>query len=526
MAMSSLSLIPLLGPLALVAVEGLARIEPGARPGRVLGTARLATLGAVAAAGFAAILVWRAGPLTSPLLGVGGIGLSLRLDALSAVMFLMVSVIGAVVVAFSRNYLDGDARQGRFVGGLCLTLAAVMLLVLSGNLVQLVGAWIATSLALHRLLVFYPERPAAVHAARKKFLTARLGDGCLILAAGLLIAAFGTTDIARLLERAGMVAGDAPVGAMAAALLIAVAALLKSAQFPAHGWLLEVMETPTPVSALLHAGIINAGGFLVVRLAEVMLLAPAAMHLLAVVGAFTALFAGAAMLTESRVKVALAWSTVAQMGFMLLQCGVGVFAIAALHIVAHSLYKAHAFLASGSVVDMARAGLLPLPDSPPRPARVALSAVLALAIFLAVGWLFGVTAEAQPAVLGLGVILLIGLAHLMGRALAGGSATALVGRGLLAAAATATAYFALHAGAGRLLDAVLPAAPAPGPVGMTILGAVIAAFVLAAVLQWLAPWLAGASWWRAVYVHLANGLYLNALFDRLAGVPRRPATQP
>jgi NAD(P)H-quinone oxidoreductase subunit 5 len=125
-----------------------------------------------------------------------------------------------------------------------------------------------------------------------------------------------------------------------------------------HGWLTEVMEAPTPVSALLHAGIINAGGVLLIRLADLVQASPGAMAALVMIGGFTALFGAVVMLTQSAVKTALAWSTVSQMGFMLLQCGLGLWALALLHIVAHSLYKAHAFLSSGGAVQ-AVAGAAP-----------------------------------------------------------------------------------------------------------------------------------------------------------------------
>jgi len=138
----------------------------------------------------------------------------------------------------------------------------VLALVTAGNLLQLVVAWIATSLFLHQLLLFYPDRVAARRAARKKFVTARLGDLALLGAAGLLLAAYGTGDIGAILSAARAGQGGSLAGG--AAVLLAVAAIFKSAQFPTHGWLTEVMETPTPVSALLHAGVINAGGFLFV----------------------------------------------------------------------------------------------------------------------------------------------------------------------------------------------------------------------------------------------------------------------
>jgi NAD(P)H-quinone oxidoreductase subunit 5 len=199
----------------------------------------------------------------SRLIGLNGVGLSIRLDAVSVIMFVLVSFIGWVVVRYAATYLDGEARQGAFIGWLCMTLASVLVLVLSGNLVQLVLAWVATSLSLHRLLLFYPDRVAARRAAAKKFVTARLGDAALIVAAVLLTLAYSTTDIAQILSAART--GNGAGLAIAAAGFLAASALLKSAQFPMHGWLTEVMETPTPVSALLHAGVINAGGFLLVR---------------------------------------------------------------------------------------------------------------------------------------------------------------------------------------------------------------------------------------------------------------------
>ncbi len=218
-----------------------------------------------------------------------------------------------------------------------------------GHALQLVIGWVATSLLLHQLLLFYPERIAAQRAARKKFIVSRTGDAALIGAVILLAISFGTGDIATILVAARE--GQGLPLTIAAAALLAVAALLKSAQFPTHGWLTEVMETPTPVSALLHAGVVNAGGFLLIRFADVMLQAPVVLAVLVMVGGFTALFGSLVMLTQSAVKTSLAWSTVAQMGFMILQCGLALFPIALLHIVAHSLYKAHAFLGSGSAIE-------------------------------------------------------------------------------------------------------------------------------------------------------------------------------
>jgi hypothetical protein len=262
-------------------------------------------------------------------------GWLVQLDALSGTMLVLVSGIGAVVVAYSRRYLDGDPGQGRFMRWLSLTLASVLVLVVAGNLVLFAAAWVATGLFLHRLLLFYPERPAAQAAARKRFLANRIGDACLFAAIALVWTSFGTLGFAELSAAARGMA-EPGLAVHAATLLLALAALIKSAQLPVHGWLPEVMETPTPVSALLHAGIINAGGFLVLRMADVMAASAPALDLLLMVGALTACFGAAVMLTQTSVKVQLAWSTIAQMGFMMMQCGLGAFASALLHIVAHA----------------------------------------------------------------------------------------------------------------------------------------------------------------------------------------------
>ncbi len=509
-----ISILPYLAPIALITVALLALKTPGRQPRRVLQAASAATFIALFAAAVTAYGVYTFGATTSALIGVDGIGLSLRLDALSATMFLLVSFIGVIVVRYSRRYLDGDARHGAFVGGLCLTIAAVTVLVLSGNLVQLVLAWIATSLALHRLLVFYPERRGAVMGARKKYITARLGDAALIGAAALLFAAFGTTDIAAILTAAG--AEGAPAGATAAAFLIVLAAVLKCAQFPTQGWLLEVMETPTPVSALLHAGIINAGGFLVIRFADVMLTAPWAMHVLALVGGGTALIGAVAMLTQTSVKVSLAWSTVAQMGFMLFQCGLGVFSLAVLHIVAHSLYKAHAFLSSGSVVEMSKTGRLPTLASV-SPSAGALAMMTALIMFVGIGWLLGYTEREDTAVLALGVIVVLGLSHLMAQSFSGQSARLVIGKAAGLAAVTATAYFALQTGAAHLMAGTLPPPPVHDAAALAIMALTLASFALVTVLQMAGPALNASPTWRSLRVHVANGFYANAAFNRFVG---------
>lgn len=514
--MSSLApVLALAAPLCLAGAAVLAGTQPGRRPVRALSAGTLGTGAALAAAVLSALLL----VLDAPVQPRGATSLvPVHLDALSAVMLVLVTFLGAVIVRFSRNYLDGDERQGLFTAWLCLTLAAVATLVIAGNLFLLVGAWIATSLALHRLLTFYPGRRLAIAAAGKKFVTARAGDVCLIAAAVMLYLAFGSTDVAAILdtaERGG--AGEAGGLVTAAGLLIAFAALLKSAQFPTHGWLLEVMETPTPVSALLHAGVVNAGGFLVLRFADVMLLATGALPLLAIVGAATALIGSAVMLRQTSVKVSLAWSTIAQMGFMLLQCGLGAFSLAALHIVAHSLYKAHAFLSSGSVVDLARYAQPVRVDTPLGVRSFLPVLMLSLAVAYGIAVAAGLGLHKDAGELALGAILVMALSILLTRQSAMRSGTRLVFRIALLAGAVTGGYLALHAAASWVLGSALPAAPEPGPNGLLIHAAIVLSFLAVTVVQVCGYLGAGDRGPRGFAVHLANGFYANAWFDRLVG---------
>ena len=514
-------LLPYAAPLALVLSALVAFAGPGHRPRLAVRLADFAALFVLAIAGACVALLIGYGGWDSRAVEPEGFGLAVRLDAVSGIMMLLVAFIGWVVVRYSATYLDGERRQGAFTGWLLLTLAAVLLLVLSGTLAQLVLAWIATSLFLHRLLLFYPERIAAQRAAAKKFVTARIGDAALVAAAVLLASAYGTTDIGAMLAAAREGAGGGL--AIAAAGLLAVAALLKSAQFPTHGWLTEVMEAPTPVSALLHAGVINAGGFLLIRFADVMLLAPGVLAGLVVIGGFTALFAGLVMLTQPAVKTSLAWSTVAQMGFMILECGLALFPLALLHIVAHSLYKAHSFLASGGAVERVAAIRRPGPVAIPRAGAVGRAFLLALAIYLAVGLGFGFQHK-SPQAIALGAILIFGVAYMLAQGLADAAPRALTRRTIVYAVATSVSYFALQQIAVALTAGVLPAVPVPGALEWTLIVLAVASFGVVAVIQAMFPLWAYHPAAAGLRVHLSNGLYANAMFDRLLGGWRRRGT--
>ncbi|WP_137123798.1 proton-conducting transporter membrane subunit [Roseomonas sp. HF4] len=508
------ALIPLLAPAILLGAALLARRQPGRRPAglarRMEAAALLALLVAIVSA---ALLAWLGGG-TSPLLGIAGVGLSVRLDVVSAVMLVLVAFVGWVVLRYSGAYLDGEARQGAFMGWMAATLAAVLLLVQAGNLALFVAAWIATSLCLHRLLLFYGDRVQAIRASRKKAVVARAGDAALLGAAALLAFGHGTLDIGTILAAARE--GASPAIAPWAAALLALAAVLKSAQFPTHGWLTEVMETPTPVSALLHAGVINAGGFLLIRFADVLLLAPGVLAVLVILGGFTALLGGLAMLAQPAVKTSLAWSTIAQMGFMVMQCGLALFPLALLHIVAHSLYKAHAFLASGGAVERVAAIRRPGPVAIPDGRAVGRAFVLALAIYALIGLAFGFDAKSAQAIT-LGAILILGVAYLLAQGLADAAPAILTRRTAAFAVAASVSYFALQTGAEWLTAGVLPATPAPGPLEWLLLALAVLSFGLVAVAQAMFPLWSGHPAAAGLRVHLANGLYANAVFDRLVG---------
>ena len=460
-----------------------------------------------------------AGPWTSPVLGLSGIGFSIRLDALSVTMLVMITFMAWVLLRFSRNYLDGNPRHGRFMGLLALTAASVMLLVLAGNLVHLAVFWAVTSFSLHRLLLFYPERPAARVAARKKFLVARAGDVALWAAVLLLIDLFGTADLGTLLDRASAMTDAPPPALGAAAVLVALSAILKSAQFPTWGWLLEVVETPTPVSALLHAGILNGGTFLVARLGDVMILSPLSAWLLILVGGTTALLASVIMTTQSSVKVALGYSSAAHMGFMLLLCGVGAFPVAILHLVGHSFYKAHAFLSSGSAAEAFQGGPR-APATAPGTGRILAGMVAAVATVVGVGAALGISPWREPVELGLAAILTVGLTQLWTRGMGSGPILAVAARTAGYAAATTLAFFGLEAAAALLLGGAVPASASHEPTTLALMAGVVVVFAGAVLVQLRLPAMLRDPRWAALWVHLRNGLYANALFDRLVGALR------
>ena len=430
---------------ASTAVPGAARPAPWrfARwaAGAAVAAALLSLLGLLA--GGPALL---RGPTLLNLGDLGALRLGLRADAAGLTLLLLASALGGVIVAYSHTALAGERGQRRYLRRLALTLAAVSLLAVANNLLLLAATWVGTSLALHGLLTFYRERPAALIAAHKKFIASRAADLCLLAAIALLAHTLGTLEIDEATTRArAMSSAGLPPALQAAALLIAICALLKCAQLPLHGWLLQVMEAPTPVSALLHAGVVNLGGFLLIRLGSLVADVPAAQTLLVVVGSITAVVAAGVTMTRISIKLALAWSTCAQMGFMLLQCGLGLHSLALMHLVGHSIYKAHAFLGAGGAVADRRRRQLSTP--PPAAGLLAcwLGALAGAAIVTVAGLAFGLRPAEAPGLWAMGGVLALALAPLLTR-VSGSTAVGLWRlAGPAAAIAVTLAYFGLHA---------------------------------------------------------------------------------
>ena len=429
--------------------------------------------------------------------------LGLRVDAVSGLMLVLVGFLGAVILRFSRHYLDGDPAQSRFFSWMSLTLAAVLTMILASHLLLLLLAWTATSLSLHRLLLHYPERAGAVFSARKKFIVSRMGDLCLLAAAVLLFQAYGTWDLEALFSAMR----ERPATSLPlVGVLLAACAALKSAQFPFHGWLPDTMETPTPVSAFMHAGIINAGGYLVVRFAPVFVHAPGALHVLAIIGALTAAFGAVVMLAQPSVKRALAYSTIAQMGFMMLQCGLGAYGLALLHIVAHSLYKAHAFLTTGSTIGAVPRAAVVL-KAPALSLAVLVGGLIVAAVATGLHLLRPVADSTADFFAG---VLALALAYGLARTWSAGGGWGSFARSIGAAMAFAAAGLALHVSANLLLPG-LPVVSPPAAL-LSAVGLIFTALFLFQALLWrTGRYEIG----RRIYVHALNGFYVGTLGNRL-----------
>ena len=271
----------------------------------------------------------------------------LRVDPLSMVMVLTVTGVGFLIHVYSIEYLHGDPRYPRYFAYLNLFVAAMLTLVLANNFLLLYVGWEGVGLCSYLLIAFWFERKAAADAGKKAFIVTRIGDTAMLIGIFLIFSTFGSL---RFDEVFGAASGLPAATATAISLLLLGGAAGKSAQLPLHTWLPDAMEGPTPVSALIHAAtMVTAGVYLVVRTAPIFEASPVALGVVAVIGVLTALYAGLSAIGQDDLKRVLAYSTISQIGYMFLAAGVGAYAVAIFHLVAHAFFKALLFLAAGNV---------------------------------------------------------------------------------------------------------------------------------------------------------------------------------
>jgi NADH-quinone oxidoreductase subunit L len=346
--------VPLL-PLAAFALPLLfARRSPsggGVRAGVSIGAIALAFLAAVwllcsqavTSASISADLLWlQAGPIF--------ISMGVLLNPLSSLMLVIVTGVSLLVQVYSLGYMKGDPAFGRFFSYLSLFSFSMLTLVLADNFILLYMPWELVGLCSYLLIGFWYQRPAAARAAKKAFVVTRVGDlGFLIgiLVISLMAGTFNFADVARYVG-----GGSVPQGQITlVVLLLFCGAVGKSGQFPLHVWLPDAMEGPTPVSALIHsATMVAAGVFMVARLYEIFQSSADAMRVVASLGAFTAIFAAAIALVQNDIKRVLAYSTISQLGYMMLALGVGGYGAGVFHLTTHAAFKTLLFLCAGSVI--------------------------------------------------------------------------------------------------------------------------------------------------------------------------------
>ncbi|MDB5692266.1 MAG: NADH:ubiquinone oxidoreductase subunit, partial [Alphaproteobacteria bacterium] len=283
---------------------------------------------------------------------------ALRVDALTAVMLVVVTSVSALVHLYSWGYMAEDDSQPRFFAYLSLFTFAMLMLVTADNLVQLFFGWEGVGLASYLLIGFWYHKPSANAAALKAFLVNRVGDFGFSLGIFATFLVFGTVSIPVILAAAPHLAGSTigflghQVGTMTLiCILLFIGACGKSAQLGLHTWLPDAMEGPTPVSALIHAAtMVTAGVFMVCRLSPMFQTSATAMGVVTFVGAATALFAATVGTVQNDIKRVIAYSTCSQLGYMFFAAGVGAFGASMFHLFTHAFFKALLFLGAGSVI--------------------------------------------------------------------------------------------------------------------------------------------------------------------------------
>ena len=274
-----------------------------------------------------------------------------RLDSLSALMIAFVTFVGFLIHVYSVGYMGHEEGYGRYFAYLNLFMFSMLLLVLGANFLLLFVGWEGVGLCSYLLIGYFYDRDAAADAGKKAFVVNRIGDFGFILGIFGVFSLFGSLDFAKVFPAAAAhPAAYAPYLTLVC-LCLFVGACGKSAQFPLYVWLPDAMAGPTPVSALIHAAtMVTAGVYMVARCNVLFRLAPDALLVVAVVGGFTALFAATIGVAQNDIKKVLAYSTVSQLGYMFLACGVGAFVAGMFHVMTHAFFKACLFLGSGSVI--------------------------------------------------------------------------------------------------------------------------------------------------------------------------------
>jgi NADH-quinone oxidoreductase subunit L len=353
-AMKLIWLIPVL-PLAAAAVN----LFLGARLGRWAGRLAVAAMAASFALAASVVRDLLRMPAGSRLYvrhlfdwiqaGNFHVGADLRLDVLSATMILVVTGVGLLIHIYALGYMHGDPRYGRFFSYMNLFVFFMLMLVLAENFLVLYLGWEGVGLCSYLLIGFWFEKTENANAAKKAFITTRIGDTAMLVGLALIAAKFGTLDFTQVFGSAGSVlTKDA---ATAIALLLFAGAVGKSAQVPLHVWLPDAMAGPTPVSALIHAAtMVTAGVYLVLRAHVLFELSGVALVVVTVIGLTTVIFAGTCALGQDDIKRVLAYSTVSQLGYMFVAIGLRAYAAALFMLVAHAFYKALMFLGAGSVM--------------------------------------------------------------------------------------------------------------------------------------------------------------------------------
>jgi len=276
---------------------------------------------------------------------------SFVLDQLSLVMLLVVTGVGFLIHVYSVGYMGDDEGYARYFSYLNLFLFFMTVLVLAGNALVMFIGWEGVGLASYLLIGFYFNKKSAADAGKKAFIVNRIGDFGFLVAMFLIVANFGTLTFTEIATKIGMDSGWNGGVVTVIALCLMLGAAGKSAQLPLYIWLPDAMEGPTPVSALIHAAtMVTAGVYMVARAHAIFDHSPFALGVVAIVGAATAIFAATIALVQNDIKRVLAYSTISQLGYMFLGCGVAAYSAAIFHLMTHAFFKALLFLAAGSVI--------------------------------------------------------------------------------------------------------------------------------------------------------------------------------